>query len=215
MVGHTPIIEHECFIFLLEKLISPVWSWASLQHWGETKAVHLYFITIAPKQDGKFFFSSRIYIISPDFQCGSPCDCLGLVRVLLCARRPGCGALFQQDKHWPSIHFQTHKSSSSGVVRGNLPALNGWSLGHCASHHQLPPHTSQWALLTDLCVCVSQDMMESYTGMSHSGVRRAWTHHSLRPHSHPVHPRLTLLCHFPHTHCSLHTSNHLHKIQFL
>ncbi|KAI4803703.1 hypothetical protein KUCAC02_025358 [Chaenocephalus aceratus] len=66
------------------------------------------------------------------------------------------------------------------------------------------PHSTQWALLADLSpspslplslplsLSLSQDMKESYTGMSHSGVGRVRTHHSQRPHSHPVHPAISL-----------------------
>lgn len=96
----------------------------------------------------------HIFTLSPWFQGCPPHDCFSSVRGVTMCTPPGPWCTIPADKHWPSIHFQTHKRWGSGVVRGNLPALNGWSLGQCASHHQLPPHTSQWALLTELCVCL-------------------------------------------------------------
>lgn len=57
------------------------------------------------------------------------------------------------------------------------------------SLHVPPAAASQLSMgIVDgaLSLSLSQDMKETYTGMSHSPVRRVRTHHSRRLHSHPV-----------------------------
>ncbi|KAK1894553.1 Dynamin-related protein 4C [Dissostichus eleginoides] len=82
------------------------------------------------------------------------------------------------------------------VVRGT-PSWREWIAFR--SVNVPPAAASQYSmgivggpLSFSLSLSLSQDMKESYTGMSHSGVGRVRTHHSQRPHSHPVHPAISL-----------------------
>ncbi|TNN83071.1 hypothetical protein EYF80_006678 [Liparis tanakae] len=91
----------------------------------------------------------------------------------------------------------TRKGGEGGGVGGRMRGSRGnpcrLQLGSTLSSISCHADTVTCAGCEYACGgALVNDMKESYTGMSHSRVRRVRTHHSQRPHSHPVHPAISL-----------------------
>lgn len=137
------------FMFLLEKLIlssNVRLSLTSALPRNKGLSCHPHFISTTLKYDGKFFLQTCTLSPSPlDGRLFSLETLIGLVRWGLTSLPflwwQTCVAILYKDKHWPSIHFQSYKSSR--VVRGTL-FWPEWIAFR--SLHVLPAAASQYSM---------------------------------------------------------------------